>query len=204
MGALATLRRYPEVFGLCGVLIFMRLAHDANPSIWTYYTMLKFHWTSAEVGYSLMAVGGFITVVYAGLTRVIIPRIGEERAVFAGLACGALGFLGYAVTNHGWELYPLMALWSFFGLANPALNAIMSSAVPATEQGELQGAIASLGGLTSIFAPPLLTNVFGYFTGPAAPVYFPGAAFTVAGAFLIVAALLFVRTRPQPALEPAA
>ncbi|HEY1612262.1 MAG TPA: TCR/Tet family MFS transporter [Rhizomicrobium sp.] len=203
IGALAALRRYPDVLGLCAVLVFMRLGHDANPTIWSYYTMLKFHWTPAEVGYSLMGVGVCIALVYGLLTRLVIPRIGEQRAVFVGILCGAAGFIGYAVASRGWQLYPWMAVWSLFGLANPALNAIMSTAVPANEQGELQGAIASIGGLTSIFAPLLLSNVFGYFTSATAPVYFPGAAFVAAGIFLLAAALIFAQTRPSPAAKPA-
>ncbi|MBN9569642.1 MAG: tetracycline resistance MFS efflux pump, partial [Alphaproteobacteria bacterium] len=71
-------------------------------------------------------------------------------------------------------------------------------------QGELQGALASLGSLTSIAAPPLLSNLFGYFTSPAAPVYFPGAAFFAASVFLLMAAMIFARVRPATAVGSAA
>jgi MFS transporter, DHA1 family, tetracycline resistance protein len=63
-----------------------------------------------------------------------------------------------------------MAVWVFIGLSGPSLNAIMSREVGATEQGELQGALASLGSLTSVTAPPILSNLFGYFTGDQAAV----------------------------------
>jgi DHA1 family tetracycline resistance protein-like MFS transporter len=65
--------------------------------------------------------------------------------------------------------------------------------VPGNEQGELQGALASIGGVTSIVAPVLLTTVFAYFTGANAPVYFPGSAFLAAGVMLALAALVIVR-----------
>jgi DHA1 family tetracycline resistance protein-like MFS transporter len=203
VGALEALSRYPAIFGLCGVTVLMRLAHDANPSIYSYYTILKFHWTPAQLGYSLMALGAMTTLVFGLLTRLIIPRIGEVRAVYLGLACGALGFFGYALATETWMFYAWMTVWSFMGLAGPALSAIMSRHVPATEQGELQGALASMGSLTSIIAPPLLTNIFGYFTRAAAPLYFPGAAFCAAGLCLLAAALLFARARPQPIFSPA-
>ncbi len=201
-GAFKSLGRFPMIVGLFGVVVLMRLAHDANPAVWTYYTMLKFHWTPREVGYSLMAVGAMTALVFGVLTRIVIPRIGETRAVYGGLACGAIGFTGYALATQGWMLYGWMALWSFMGLAGPALNAIMSKQVGPSEQGELQGALACLGSLTSIAAPPLLSNLFGYFTGASAPVYFPGAAFLAAGLFLVAAALAFARVRP--AAVPAA
>jgi DHA1 family tetracycline resistance protein-like MFS transporter len=147
LGAVVALKRFPTPIGLCGVLILMRLAHDADPVVWTYFTMLKFNWSPADVGYSLMAV------------------------------------------------------WSLIGLVMPSLNAIMSRQVGPHEQGELQGALASLGSLTSIAAPPPLSNLFGYFTSTAAPVYFPGAAFFAAGVFLLMAAMIFARVRPAAPVE---
>ena len=197
-GAFKALGRFPTIIGLFAVIVLMRIAHDANPAVWTYYTMLKFHWTPKQVGYSLMAVGVTTAIVFGVLTRIIIPRIGEERAVYTGLLLGALGFAGYALVTEGWMIFVLMIPWSFMGLANPALNAIMSKLVGPAEQGELQGALACLGSLTSIAAPPMLTNLFAYFTSGSAPVYFPGAAFLAASVFLLAALLAFTRLRPAP------
>jgi DHA1 family tetracycline resistance protein-like MFS transporter len=107
-------------------------------------------------------------------------------------------------------MYAWMAVWSLMALAMPSLAAIMSKQVGPTEQGELQGALASVGGLTSVVAPPFLTTLFawttgsappavnrafGWLTGSSAPVYFPGAAFFAAGIFLSLAALWFSQLR---------
>jgi DHA1 family tetracycline resistance protein-like MFS transporter len=197
LGALVALRRFPAMLGLFGVIVLMRLAHDANPVIWTYYTILKFNWSPAEVGYSLMIVGAMLAVVFSLLTRIIVPRLGETRSVYLGLACGSVGFMGYAFAAHGWQLYAWMAVWVFIGLSGPSLNAIMSRQVGPAEQGELQGALASLGSLTSVAAPPLLSNLFGYFTSVAAPIYFPGSAFLAASLFLVLSASVFAWTRKQ-------
>ncbi len=202
LGALIALKRFPMLIGMFGVVVLMRLGHDANPVVWTYYTMLKFHWTSEQVGYSLMAVGAMLTLVFTFATRIIIPRLGEMRSAYLGLMCGAVGFFGYAYATEGWMLYGWMAVWVFMGLVMPSLNAIMSKEVGASEQGELQGALASLGGLTSVAAPPILSNLFGYFTSSAAPIYFPGAAFFAAGVVTLMAALLLAtahRTRQATA-----
>jgi DHA1 family tetracycline resistance protein-like MFS transporter len=150
-----------------------------------------------------MAVGAMTAIVFGFLTRIIIPRVGEERAVYIGLACGAVGFTGYALSTEGWMIFAWMVPWSFMGLVNPALNAMMSKIVGPTEQGELQGALACLGSLTSIVSPPLLTNLFSYFTGASAPIYFPGAAFLAAATFLVLAAFAFARTRHAPVEAPA-
>jgi DHA1 family tetracycline resistance protein-like MFS transporter len=201
LGALLAMRRFPAMLGLFSVFVLMHLGHDANPVIWTYYTMLKFNWSPAQVGYSLMVVGAMLTLVFSVATRIIVPRIGEVRSIYIGLVCGTVGFMGYAFAAHGWVLYAWMAVWVFFGLSGPSLNAIMSRQVGATEQGELQGALASLGSLTSVAAPPILSNLFGYFTGSQAPIYFPGAAFFAASACLGLSALVFawVRRTPKPA-----
>jgi MFS transporter, DHA1 family, tetracycline resistance protein len=198
LGALIVLRRYPTVLPLCGVLILMRLAHDSNPTVFSYYTMLKFHWTPAQVGASLMAIGAVVTVAYSTLPRLAL-RFGEARSVYLGLAGGTLSFAGYAFASSGWMIYAFMLPFGLVSLVMPALNAIMSREVPPGAQGELQGALASGGSLTSVFAPLIMGNLFAVFSAPSAPVYFPGAAFLAAALCLVLGAGLFalIRARPQ-------
>ena len=202
LGAFMALRRFPTVLGLCGVLVLMRFAHDANPSTWTYYTMLKFHWTTAQVGWSLMAVGVALMIVSGWLTRALIPRIGEVKAVYLGLAAGIIAFLGYALSSEGWMLYGWIAVFALLGLIMPAMNAIMSKEVGPTEQGELQGAVTSVAALTSIVAPVAMSYLFAYFTGSSAPIYFPGASFVAASLCLVLAAIVFAWVKPHRVSEP--
>jgi MFS transporter, DHA1 family, tetracycline resistance protein len=203
LGAVKSLGRFPAIFGLFAVFILLQFGHDANPAVWTYYTMLKFKWTSLEVGYSLMAVGIMIAAVSGFFTRLIVPRLGEERAVHMGLLCGAVGFFGYAFATRGWMMYGWMTLGAFFGLASPALNAVMSKHIGPDEQGELQGALASLSSLTSIAAMPTMSYLLAWFTSSVAPAYFPGAPFFAAGLCLVAAAIAFTRIQPAAALNPA-
>lgn len=203
-GALVALGKFPNIATMCAVIVLVRLAHDSNPSVFSFYVYAKFHWTPQMVGYALMTVGAFMAVVYGFLVRVTIPRIGETAAVYVGLSAGAVGFAGYAFATKGWMMFAWTAPFSLFGFVMPALNAIMSKTVGPREQGELQGALACIGSLTSIAAPPMLTNLFAFFTSPVAPVYFPGAAFLAASLFLLLAAVVFSRIRaPAPALQPA-
>ena len=203
MGSLVALRRFSYVLPLCGVIVLMRFAHDASPSTWTYYTMLRFHWNSADVSYSLMAIGAVTAVAYGGLTRLIIPRVGEVRSVYIGLAAGALGFAGFAFSATGWEMYAWMPLFALMALAMPALNAIMSKEVGPTEQGELQGAIACIGSLTSVVAPLAMSYLFASFTSAKAPFYFPGVSFLAAGLCLVLGALVFALIKPHTINAPA-
>ena len=56
--------------------------------------------------------------------------------------------------------------------------------------------------LTNIFAPLMLTQVFHYYTSPAAPVYFPGAAFALAAIICTISLLPLMRgLKTAPKLE---
>jgi DHA1 family tetracycline resistance protein-like MFS transporter len=204
LGALNALKRLPGIFWIIMVFVLMRLAHDSNPSVFSFYVYAKFQWTPKMVGYSLMAVGVLMAIVYGGVIRVVIPKIGETASVYLGLASGAIGFAGYAFATESWEMFAFMVPFSLMAFVTPALSAILSKKVGPSEQGELQGALACIGSLTSIVSPPLLTNLFAYFSSGRAPVYFPGAAFLAASLFLVVAALVFTRMRAQDhELQPA-
>jgi DHA1 family tetracycline resistance protein-like MFS transporter len=204
VGALMALSKFPNIVTLCVVIILVRLAHDSNPSVFSYYVYAKFHWSPQMVGYALMTVGTLMALVYGVLVRVVIPRIGETASVYLGLSSGALGFAGYAFATESWLMFAWMIPFALFAFVMPALNSIMSKSVGPTEQGELQGGLACIGSLTSIAAPPLLTNLFSYFTSPEAPVDFPGAAFLAASMCLLAAAAVFASIRvPSPALQQA-
>jgi DHA1 family tetracycline resistance protein-like MFS transporter len=195
LGALLVLKRFPVILPLCAVLILMRIAHDANPVVFSYYTMEKFGWGPKEVGWSLVAVGIIVTIGYSTLPR-LVTRIGERNAVYIGLMGGALSFGGYAFSTQGWMIFVFMVPFALISLAMPAVNAIMSKEVGPKEQGELQGALTSLGGLTSVVSPLMLGHLFAYFSDRHAPIYFPGAAFLAAALCLVLAALLFALIKP--------
>ena len=194
LGTLTQMRRYPVVLLLLGALFLWQVAHQVLPSTWAFYTISKFHWTSAEVGYSLAWVGLLMAVAQGVLTRVLIPWIGgERRAALAGMAAAIVAYLGYALVPHGWMMYVVSLSTFIFALTYPSMNALASQQIPANAQGELQGAVACLYSLSAIVGPPLMTQVFGYFSSRAAPVYFPGAAFLTAAGLTAGCATLFMR-----------
>jgi MFS transporter, DHA1 family, tetracycline resistance protein len=84
---------------------------------------------------------------------------------------------------------PLTALG---GVVTPALQSILSRSAPANAQGELQGVLASLNAVAMITSPLIMTATFSAFTGPAAPVYSPGAPFLLASAMMVVCVILHV------------
>ncbi|MCI1187897.1 TCR/Tet family MFS transporter [Hymenobacter sp. DH14] len=190
VASLLRLGRYPTVLGLVAALVLIYLAGSAVQSVWTFYTMLKFSWTEGMVGFSLGVVGLFSALVQGGLVRVAIPKLGAARAIVIGLLCYAVGLVLFAFASRGWLMLAFLAPYCLGGIAGPALQGTISGQVPANEQGELQGALTSLVSATGVVGPLLMTYLFGHFTGPQAPVYFPGAPFIMGAALALASGLL--------------
>ena len=185
VASLLRLRNYPATLGLVAALVLTYLAGSATQSVWTFYTMLKFGWTEKLVGISLAVVGLFSGLVQGGLVRVVIPKLGAARTIVIGLLCYVMGFVLFAIASQGWMMLVFLAPYCLGGLAGPALQGTISGQVPANEQGELQGSLTSLISATGVVGPLLMTYLFAFFTGPKAPIYFPGAPFLLGAALTL-------------------
>lgn len=190
VGSFRQFQKYPVVLGLVTSLILIYISAFAVQSTWNFYTMEKFGWDSKWVGYSLGAFGILIALVQGGLIRIVVPKLGKERSVYVGLLLYSIGFLLFAFANQGWMMFVFMIPYCLGGIAGPSIQGIISSHVPPNEQGELQGGLTSLMSASAIVGPPLMTNLFSYFTSIKAPVQFSGAPFLM-GAFLTVISTLF-------------
>lgn len=189
VGSLMQLKKYPAVGGLIGSLVLVYLAAHAVQSNWNFFNIEKFKWSPKMIGISLGVVGLLVGAVQGGLVRIVNPKIGNEKSVYIGLGLYALGLLLFAFASQSWMMFVFLIPYCLGGIAGPALQSIISGHVPPNEQGELQGALTSLMSATSIIGPPLMTNLFAYFTKSTAPVYFPGAAFLLGAIFMMASAL---------------
>ena len=192
VGSFRALRRYRSLLGLIAALGFLYVAGSVMQSVWGYFTMLRFGWDTETVGISLGLIGLAVAVVQGGLIRIIIPKIGQKRAVFLGMAVYLISFLGYAFATKSWMAFLLIVPYSFAGITGPAIQGIISGQVAPNEQGELQGALTSLMSLTAIVSPVLMTSLFAYFTKSGAPVYFPGAPYMAGAVFTLLAIITSV------------
>jgi len=194
IGSLKQLNKYPTVLGLAASLFLVYFAAQSVQSVWTFYTMSKFGWNEAWVGYSLGFVGLTIAAVQGGLIRVAIPKLGQERSIWVGLLFYAIGLLLFAIATKGWMMFAFMIPYALGGIAGPALQGVMTHQVPPNEQGELQGALTSLASLSAIFGPWVMTYLFYKFTKTGAPFYFPGAPFILGSVLMLLSVLLAVRS----------
>lgn len=200
VGSLRHLSRYSKIYSLLGAYVLVYIAAHAMQSTWTYFTMFRFSWTEAQVGYSLSFVGLLLAIVQGGLIRIILPKTGQQRAIYIGFSLYIIGFVLFGFATAGWMMFAILVPYCLGGIAGPSLQGIMSNNVPATEQGELQGALTSLISITNIIGPLLMTGLFYYFTNEHRPFLFPGAPFFM-GAVLMTGSLVLVyRSFRKPAL----
>jgi DHA1 family tetracycline resistance protein-like MFS transporter len=194
VGALLRLKSaHPRVLMLAATMLLWTLGYQALYATWSYYGIERFAWTPGEVGASLAAVGLSGAIVQGVLSRRLIPRYGQRNIIIAGGISAIIAYLVYAFAYQGWMMYVGIVASLLQPLVFPSLQAMMSAGVAPSEQGELQGAVSSLQSLSSIFGPPLMTGALAWFSGPAAPVYFPGAPFVLAAVFALCALLVFLR-----------
>jgi DHA1 family tetracycline resistance protein-like MFS transporter len=203
LGTLAQMRRHPVVLGLLFALFLWMLAHQVMPATWSFYTKLRFGWSEAMIGASLAVAGAVMALSQATLMRALVPRLGERRLALLGIAVASVGYLGYATASEGWMMFAWLSTWLFGALVSPSTNALMSHRIEAAAQGELQGAIASLYSLSSILGPPLMTQLFGRFSGSEASVHLPGAAFLAATLLTIVSFAIYYRATREEVVSSA-
>ena len=194
IGSLKHLGRYPVILGLVASLVLVYIAAHAVQSTWTFFTIERFSWSKAMVGYSLGMAGLCVAIVQGGLIRIINPRLGPNRSVYVGMMMYAVGLSLFAFSNQGWMMFVFLIPYCLGGIAGPSLQGIISNQVPANEQGELQGALTSLISVTSIIGPPLMTNLFAFFTKKNSVIYFPGAAFMMGAILVSISGFLAWRT----------
>ena len=151
------------------------------------YTGFRYHWDARTTGEVLALVGIAQTIVAAGLVRPAVKRFGELPTALTGLVCGVIGFVGFAIAGSGGAFVaalPFVALW---GLAGPAFQALATRLAGADEQGTLQGAIASLRGVSGMIGPIAYTQILAW---EVAGGHNPGGGYGLA-AVLLALSLVF-------------
>lgn len=200
IGAFYVVARYPAVATLIVIFFLAQFAERMLEANWVLFTSYQFAWGTAAVGVSFAWVGVLFVFTQGVLVRVVVPKFGEWNTLKTGLVIAALCMASISFVQQGWVMYLIIVPYVLgWGLSGPAIQALVTRAVPANEQGILQGALTSAATASGIFAAPLSGTLFGYFIGPATPIYLPGIAFLV-GSLLFVAGFI-VALRPNNILS---
>jgi MFS transporter, DHA1 family, tetracycline resistance protein len=202
IASLKLLGRTPRLKGL-GVVSFLdSLALVSLPATFVLYVTHRFGWGDIAVGLTYASVGLGMAIVHGLLVGPVVDRIGERRTLMVGLAFGAAGFtmFGLAPSTEIMLLaIPLIALWGF---ADASMQSLMTREVTPSEQGQLQGALASLMALAETVGPLLFSQAYALALTPGQAWLPLGIAFVLSGvAQLIGMAICWRVTAPRTAHE---
>jgi MFS transporter, DHA1 family, tetracycline resistance protein len=189
-GGLLFLKRYPAIIGLASCYFLLYLGAQSVMGNWSYFTIYQFGWSEGMVGLSLGVVGLLVGIVQAGLTRVITPRLGNEKTIYLGLSLYTIGLILFGIASEGWMIFAFLVPYCMGGLAGPALQSTLTAHIPPNEQGALQGSLSSLMSVTTIFGPLIMTNIFKFFTTDKAPFHFAGMPFMLGALFMLISLLI--------------
>ena len=199
VASLSLLRAHRDLLPLAGVNFLFQLAQQVLPNIFVLYTTLRYHWSLSFLGVTFVITGALGILVQTFAVAPVVRRIGERGAVIAGAAAGVTGFLIYALAPSSAWYFLGMPVFAFMGLMQPGLQGLMTQHVSPMEQGRLQGANQSTGGIASIIGPTIfpLSFAFALRTWPS----LPGLPILIAAALLglsLLVAWRFARPTERP------
>lgn len=190
---------FKTLLPLMAIFVIMNFVGTMYGTIWALFGGDQFQWDGLMIGLSLGAFGLFHAGAQAFLTGPAVARFGERMALVVGMGfeLTALVVLGFA--TQGWILFAMAPLFALGGIGMPALQSLTTTQVDADNQGKLQGVLASLVSLSSIFGPLFFSMV--YFT---LKPQWPGAIWVVGAAIYLLALplMLGLRFRKNTALSP--
>lgn len=205
IGGLVKVGKHRAVLGVMLALFLMQFAWTSFSVVWPYYTTERLGWGELEIGISVAMYGLLIAIVQGGLTGPVTARFGNVPVAIGAIMLGVGVYIAYAFLTVGWLAYALIFISAPTAFAGPIMQTLMTERVEPDQQGELQGAIASVMAVNFIFSPLVLTQVFRAYTAEGAAVYFPGAPFAVSAVLIVLTLIVFVRaTRGETAGSKAA
>lgn len=186
-----------EAFRLPGLalplacLFVFEFANMVYPTLWAYWTEEVFGWASDLRGLSLTAYGILVAVSQAVIMPRAIAHLGEFRTLLFAMLAGVVAMIGFGLTASVAALFVFMPLAALSDLAPPTMTAMSANRVAEDQQGLIQGVIASLGSISAVIAPLVMTRLFRAYVSEEAGHYVPGAPFLFS-AILVVAILPLV------------
>ena len=204
-GAMKLLGRHPELSGLAVVNFLLYFAHHVFSAVFVLYAAYRYGWGPWEVGVLLALVGALDMGVQGLLVGRAAKLFGDRPVMVFGLFGGAVGIALMGLAPTGLMFVLAMIPNSLWGLAMPTLQALMTNHVSESEQGQLQGATASVASIAGIASPLFFGAVYAYSLQPDSLLNFSGTAFLMAALVLLGAALIgwVVARRAERAEQPA-
>ncbi|WP_346730009.1 MFS transporter [Chryseobacterium capnotolerans] len=186
IGAMRSIKKEILAPSLIFAFVFIALAGHAMQSTWNVYGMEKFNWKADMIGYSLGFFGILMVISQGLLIGLFINKLGQKKSIMICLLIYCVSLFLFSLINQSWMAFVVMIPYALGGMATPILQSLISSKVPDNKQGLLQGGLSSIGSITAVFGPLLMTNIFAYFTSGYAPFIFSGAPFVLASVLGVI------------------
>ncbi|MBN9304264.1 MAG: tetracycline resistance MFS efflux pump [Devosia sp. 67-54] len=184
---------------LIAVFFILNFVGNMYGTVWALFGTDAFEWNGLMVGLSLGGYGVFHAAVQALLPGPASRRLGERNALLVGMACEIIGLLLTAIATQGWVVFAVLPLYALGGVGVPALQSLTTQQADADKQGQLQGVMASIVSVASIFGPLFFSAVyFGVRDTWPGLVWAAGVA-----VYLLAIPLILGVRRPPPAPQPA-
>jgi DHA1 family tetracycline resistance protein-like MFS transporter len=188
---------FTALIPMMAIFVIMNFVGTMYGTIWALFSEDSFQWNGMMIGLSLGAFGVFHAGAQAFLTGPAVAKLGERWALVVGMACELTALLILGIATQGWVLFALAPLFALGGIGMPALQSLTTSQVGPDKQGQLQGVLASLVSLASVFGP-----VFFSFSYYAVQGTWPGLIWMIGAAIYLLALplMLGIKRRPVAAL----
>lgn len=190
VGSLKLLRSHPELGGLAGVNFLLWFSHHVFTAVFVLYAAYRYQWGAFEVGAVLALVGVLDMIVQGLLTGRLVRRLGDAAVMIVGLVGGAVGLAAMGAAPTGWWFIAAMLPNALWGLSMPTLQSLMTRRVSESEQGQLQGANASVQSIAGIASPLFFGWVYSLSIDGSHDIEASGIAFYISSAVLLISALL--------------
>ena len=157
---------------------------------------------SQNLGLSIVAIPlayAVLNIIYGSLSLpagIISDRIGRIPMITLGWAVYALSYLGFALANRAWQVWPLFALYGVFYAASEGVGrALIADIVGQEARGRAYGIYNMIIGLAALPAS-LFAGLLWDHISPAAPFFFSATVSLVA-----VILLLCFKKQLKPSLQ---
>jgi DHA1 family tetracycline resistance protein-like MFS transporter len=201
VASLTLLRSHHDLVPLATINFLSQLAQQVLPGIFVLYTQLRYGWSLQFMSLTFLVTGGLGILVQGFVVGPVVRRIGERGAVIVGAAAAVAGFAIYGLAANQFAYFVGMPIFALQGLMMPGLQGLMTQRVTSSEQGRLQGANQSLGGISSVIGP-LFPLIFAFALRDVPAL--PGLPILIAAALMVIAlamALRFARRETVLAMD---
>ena len=197
IGAANLLISKAGLLGLASIYFLAQFAGQAF-SVFQFYTHFRYGWGPFQVGLLLVVLGGGGILVQGSVAGAASRRLGERGAVLVGTSISLIAFTVAGLAPTQLWFWVSMMIFILAGITFPSLASLLSKRVGVDQQGQLQGALAILFGLTGLTGPLVFSNIFAWSIGAGGWLKLPGLSMLVGALVTLVGLIMAFRyARPS-------